>query len=322
MYYTDYGSFAEIAVKAVGNSASMSAPGVLGQFVSKSGGNAYHGNLYFDYQSEAIEATNISEEQVAMGLAGCARFDQDLNRMECSATSTSTWAAISRRTSCGGTAHPLHEDGPALPDPDRRSAGTWNPVYTTKWTYNVGARHKLIGFFQFHNKGQPDYLGSIRMPSRASADARTRSGTRFPVKVWKASTTRAVAARSSRRESARTTRSGHHGKSTAPRIEDSGAQLSPAACGTDCGVTSADQRIAELLQGRVGREHTFKVGGEVMKDILADPFPGFRAPTQTVSMLNNSAPTQVELYPARTCRKAASGPMPPTRMTASGSTSG
>jgi hypothetical protein len=57
-------------VKAVGNTASMSAPGVLGQFVSKSGGNVYHGNIYADYQSESLQATNISASQIGLGLQG------------------------------------------------------------------------------------------------------------------------------------------------------------------------------------------------------------------------------------------------------------
>src|SRR5262249_8226353 len=38
LYYTDYGSFAEIAVNAVGNTAEMPNPGVLSQFITKSGG--------------------------------------------------------------------------------------------------------------------------------------------------------------------------------------------------------------------------------------------------------------------------------------------
>ena len=38
-HLSDFGSFAEIAVKAVGNSAAMPAPGTLTQYVSKAGGN-------------------------------------------------------------------------------------------------------------------------------------------------------------------------------------------------------------------------------------------------------------------------------------------
>jgi hypothetical protein len=54
MYYTDYGSYAEIAVNAVGNSAEMPNPGVLSQLISKAGGNAYHGDLYADYENDSM----------------------------------------------------------------------------------------------------------------------------------------------------------------------------------------------------------------------------------------------------------------------------
>src|SRR5262249_3569569 len=70
LYYTDYGSFAEIAVNAVGNSAEMPNPGVLSQFITKSGGNAYHGTVYADYENDAIEARNIDSAQMSAGVTG------------------------------------------------------------------------------------------------------------------------------------------------------------------------------------------------------------------------------------------------------------
>jgi len=54
MYYTDYGSYAEIAVNAVGNTAEMPAPGVLSQLIAKSGGNTYHGTIYADYENGSM----------------------------------------------------------------------------------------------------------------------------------------------------------------------------------------------------------------------------------------------------------------------------
>ena len=82
-YYSDYGSFAEIAVKATGNTASMSVPGTLGQYVSKSGGNAYHGSLYADYQNETLESTNIDAAQIALGVTGGPGLDvHNVNRLQ------------------------------------------------------------------------------------------------------------------------------------------------------------------------------------------------------------------------------------------------
>ena len=69
-YYSDFGSFAEIAVNSVGHSAAMPVPGTMARYVSKSGGNAYHGSAYADFQTDAWEATNIDSSQIARGLAG------------------------------------------------------------------------------------------------------------------------------------------------------------------------------------------------------------------------------------------------------------
>ena len=43
MYYTDFSSFEEISVTAVGNTAEVGTPGAFSNFVSKSGSNTYHG---------------------------------------------------------------------------------------------------------------------------------------------------------------------------------------------------------------------------------------------------------------------------------------
>ena len=84
MYYTDYGAFAEIAINAVGNGAEMPSPGVLSQLIAKSGGNQYHGNVYFDYQNDSMEATNIDDAQIAAGVRRQRRrsIARDTNRLE------------------------------------------------------------------------------------------------------------------------------------------------------------------------------------------------------------------------------------------------
>ena len=62
--YIDYGSFEEVFVGAAANSAEMPNPGVLTQFVSKSGGNRVSVNSYFDYENESIQSRNLDPEQV------------------------------------------------------------------------------------------------------------------------------------------------------------------------------------------------------------------------------------------------------------------
>ena len=82
-YFSDFASFSEIAITAVGQTAAMPVPGTLGQYVSKSGGNAYHGGLYADFQNDALEATNIDDSQIARGVSGGPGLDaRDVNRLQ------------------------------------------------------------------------------------------------------------------------------------------------------------------------------------------------------------------------------------------------
>src|SRR5688500_7503822 len=63
-FYLDYGSFEEVFIGAAANSAEMPNPGVLTQFVGKSGGNTLGINLYYDYENGKIQGRNLEPEQV------------------------------------------------------------------------------------------------------------------------------------------------------------------------------------------------------------------------------------------------------------------
>ena len=298
LFYTDYGSFAEIAVKAVGNTASMSAPGVLGQFVSKSGGNTYHGNVYTDCQSEAMEATNISDAQVALGLQGAPGFDvQDLNRMEYFRDfNMDLGGYVKKDVLWWYGAYRYTQTSQRYPNLIDEAQKSWNPVYTTKWTYNLKQTQKLIGYYQYTNKRQPDYLfGSTTI---LKSDALPDSY--FPVRVVKGEYNASIGqsmyfeVRAGAYISDFTTKS----KSQAPRIEDSGANTASGGVAGGKLTRSRPQANGSLSYFKAGwgGNHTLKLGGEIMKDNLTDPFPGYGSPSNSVSMLNNSVPTQVDLY--------------------------
>ena len=61
-FYYDYGSIDEVAVQTKGHTAEMPWPGVWSNFVSKSGGNAFHGKVYADYQNKSVQNENIPDE--------------------------------------------------------------------------------------------------------------------------------------------------------------------------------------------------------------------------------------------------------------------
>ena len=69
-FYLDYGSFEEVFIGAAGNSAEMPNPGVLTQFVGKSGGNRRRSSLYYDYENEDIQGSNLDADQVLVPATG------------------------------------------------------------------------------------------------------------------------------------------------------------------------------------------------------------------------------------------------------------
>lgn len=306
MYYTDYGAFAEIAINAVGNGAEMPNPGVLSQLIAKSGGNQYHGNVYFDFQNEAMQATNIDDDQIAAGVIGSEVVPpKDTNRLEVFRDFNADvggfikkdklwWYGAYRRTNTGQR-YPTLLD--AIQD-------TWVPVATVKSTWNVATNHRVTGFYQFQTKEQPDYLGAIRIGGGRQSPALMTSAavwnSTFPLHVWKAEYNTVISSSLffEVRTGAYHSVWGRTGKSTDPRIEDIGNNF------VSGGVWSTDLR-RHRPQGNAslsyakngwGGDHNFKLGMEVMRDLLVQPFFGFPGDTQTISVRNNNAATQVDIY--------------------------
>jgi hypothetical protein len=306
MYYTDYGAFAEVAVNAVGNGADMPSPGVLSQLIAKSGGNQFHGNVYVDYQSDAMEAYNIDDDQIKAGVTGSNVLDaRDTNRLsKFQDFNVDAGGFIKKDRLWWYGAYRRSETGQRYPTLLDDIQDTWVPVGTAKVTYNATASHKVVGFYQYQTKEQPDYLGAIRIgggrqsPALMTADSVWHS--RFPLHVWKAeysgvlSPTLFFEARAGAYHSVWA----REGKSTAPRVEDIGNNYVAG------GVWNTDLRrhrpqgnasLTYMKQDLAGT-HNVKIGGEVMRDLLVQPFTGFSGATQTVSVLNNGTATQVDIY--------------------------
>ena len=306
MYYTDYGSYTEIAVNAVGNTAEMPAPGVLSQLIAKSGGNTYHGTLYADYENDAMEAHNIDARQLAAGVTGSTVVPAiDTNRLTefrdfnvdlggFIKKDRLWWYGAYRRTSTG-------QRYPTLVDDVQT---TWVPVGTVKMTANLAGNQKLIGFYQHANKNQPDYLGAIQIAGGRATPAIMHADTvwnsRFPTDVWKVEYN-AVLSNSlllELRAGAYKSLWARTGKSAAPRVEDIGNNfVSGGVYGIDFD-RSRPQINGALSYSKSGwgGNHNFKVGGEIMRDSVSNPFNGFSNASNALSLFNNGAPTQVYVY--------------------------
>ena len=306
MYYTDYGSYAEMAVNAVGNSAEMPNPGVLSQLIAKSGGNTYHGDLYADYENDAMEAHNIDSQQIAKGLTGSNALSvNDLNRLTSFKDFDADlggfivkdklwWFGAARHTVTGQRYPTLVDD----------VQDTTVPVYTGKGTYNLTASQKIVGFYQHADKHQPDYLGAILISGGRATPAIMHANTvwdsTFPTNVWKVeynaviSSALFIEVRTGQYHSVWA----RAGKSGDPRIEDIGNNfVSGGVYGTTLN-RSRPQVNGALSYSRSGwaGSHTVKVGGEIMRDLLVQPFTGFVASCNCISVFNNGAPTQAYLY--------------------------
>jgi hypothetical protein len=305
MYYTDFSSFADVAVTTVGAGAETSTAGVFTQFVSKSGGNTYHGNLYFDYQNESMEARNIDDKQIAAGLAGSAYLDvRDLNRLDYFRDFTADvggylkkdrvwWYGAVRDNRTG-------QRFPTLIDDVQETSG---PVFSGKLTANLSQSHKLIGYYQHATKEQPDYLGAILIGGgRNSAALMTADSVWFsgyPNDVWKTEYNGMLTSKAYLSLVGGSMKSTwwRNSKNSAPRIEDIGNnKVSGGVFGID------NERFRPQANGSLTfvqegyGTHNLKVGGEIMYETLTVPFRGFDDPRQSVSSFNNGVPNQVRIY--------------------------
>jgi hypothetical protein len=299
-YYADYGSFTEIAVNSVANSAVMSNPGTYQQYVSKSGGNQFHGDVYFDFENDAMEAHNIDHAQLAAGVAGSATLPavetnrlkkfQDFNVDQGGyIIKDKLWYYGAYRYTKAGQAYPWLTDIPAYLDA---------PVETGKLTYNISSRHRISGYYQHENVNQPQYFSAGSSQPIETSDA--LPGAYFPVTVWSASYSGTLTNTLYVEGHVGAYLSGfrEYSKSTAPRISDTGANTVSGG-NVNSGLTRNRPQgnwALSYYKSGWGVSHTVRVGGEIMVDHLIAPFDGYGNSCDCISTLNNGTPTQVQLY--------------------------
>jgi hypothetical protein len=298
-YFSDFASFAEIAVNAVGHSAAMPVPGTLTRYVSKSGGNTYRGSLYADVQSEAWQAANIDDAQIARGVSGRPGLDaREVNRLERFRDFNAdaggylrrdrTWWYAAYRDTEVGQRYAWLLDTPAL---------LTASVATGKLTHNLSPRQTLVGYLQHENFEQSSYFVSgISQPLQTS-DA--LPSVIFPLNVWKGEyklvLTDAIYAEA--RAGGYHARTAGEFKSTEPRIADVGANTVRGGALAQGRRTSRPQVNGSLTVTKTGwgGSHTFRVGGEHMVDHVEVPVLSYGNACNCVSTLNNGVPAQVQI---------------------------
>ncbi len=168
-FYVDYGSFEEVFLGTIGQGAEMPTPGVQSQMLGKSGGNKFQGEFYPDYETNGMIGENIIEQRARQVPVrprhepGRQHPSAQQRDVEVPRHATSTSAARSRRTRCGGTSRTAtRRRRSASRTSSARSPGrNSTPSCGTRparSTYQMNQNNKLIGYYQWGQKVQPNRL--------------------------------------------------------------------------------------------------------------------------------------------------------------------
>ena len=145
-------------IGAAANSAEMPNPGVLTQFVGKSGGNQLGVNLYYDYENGDIQSRNLAADQIIPSPGATIR--EDGNRLaNYKNLNLGVGGPLVRDRVWGHFAYLNQSNSVAAPPSGSILDGTPFDTklfnYTGKATYQVNQNNKIIGYLQHGTKQQP-----------------------------------------------------------------------------------------------------------------------------------------------------------------------
>src|SRR5216110_1827466 len=168
-FYVDYGSFEEVFLGTIAQGAEMPTPGVQSQMLGKSGGNKFQGELYQDYERNSWIGENI-----ASNLATKFAFDPVANTSGVRLHSNETDKYRDFNINVGGPikkdkvwwyfSYRAFKNSVGQPNFVGPISGTlfdtilWNP--SGKATVQLNQNNKLIGYYQWGQKEQPNRLPS------------------------------------------------------------------------------------------------------------------------------------------------------------------
>ena len=167
-FYVDYGSFEEVFLGTIGQGAEMPTPGVQSQMLGKSGGNKFQGEIYQDYETNGMLADNISgnlDPKFAYGPTNTSGIREHSNETVKYRDSNinvggpimkdKTWWYFSYRNQKTSVGQPNFVGAASGQLFDTK---LWNP--SGKVTHQLNKNNKLIGYYQWGQKEQPNRLPS------------------------------------------------------------------------------------------------------------------------------------------------------------------
>src|SRR4051812_33549121 len=167
-FYVDYGSFEEGFLGTVGQGAEMPTPGVQSQMLGKSGGNKFQGEFYDDYETNGMIADNIASNvppQFLYSPTNTAGIrDHSNETLKYRDTNINVGGPIKKDKVWWYFSYRNQKTSVGQPNFIGDAAGQsfdtllWNP--SGKTTYQINQNNKLIGYYQWGQKEQPNRLPS------------------------------------------------------------------------------------------------------------------------------------------------------------------
>ncbi len=159
-FYFDYASLEEAFLGTSGQSAEMPNPGVQSQFIARSGSNQFQGEYHLDWYNNALQGSNIptdytvptafNNSPIRAGSNEIDRYyDHDIN-VGGPLVKDKAWVFGTYREQFNAVAQPNFTFDQTF------NTKLWNPV--AKATYQLNQKNKLIGYFQWGQKEQPNRL--------------------------------------------------------------------------------------------------------------------------------------------------------------------
>ena len=159
-FYFDYSSLEEVFLGTSGQSAEMPNPGVQSQFIAKSGGNQFNGEYYVDWYNNSLQGSNIPDEYTAptaFNNSPIRAHSNEIDRYYDTAINVGgpikrdkIWWFGTYRTQFNAIQQPNFQFDKTF------DTKLWNAV--GKGTYQVNQKHKIIGYYQWGQKIQPNRL--------------------------------------------------------------------------------------------------------------------------------------------------------------------
>src|SRR5437762_3810072 len=299
--YVDMGSFDEIAVNAAAHTAEMAVPGIQMVFISKSGGNAYHGSLVDHYENERWQSFNIDDRQIAQGISGGGGLEpRDVNRLHKFRDSSADGGGyfIKDRLWWYGAVRDL-ETETRVTNFQVKPFATRLTSYTGKFTLTLTRNNRFVGYASRNSKHQPNRLDAFALGLTGIFSSEEASFNQYLYpRLYKAEWDTVIGDAAFFE-----IRVGQYGfdwpdtnYTSAPRYEDLGNNLVSGASRIrelDIRRNQALGSVNYFKHGRLG-DHNLKIGWEIFRDTTAQSDPA-GSYGDVVHILRQGVPLEVYL---------------------------